>query len=328
MTEIKPATPSKPQDTQLELFSNAPFSIRLTLSEALRLLWDHDWQFLARASTTRKCWPRINSILSGRYVDEIGREDIERLRRELAAQGLSPASVNIHHGIMVRLFNKLYEWKEQRTAHGIDFTKISLPSRNPAQMVPRADERPFARKIAWPKKLVLRLIAAAQRLGDQDFAEKIQMLYATRLRPGDLWRMTSNNVDLARNTLSGIQHKTITRRLPSGVPYLLAIGPIERNILERRLAIRAEGEPLFPESNHQKRWKRIRTVANLNHVQLRDLRPSSATLLLDNNIDVETVADSLGHTTLRMLPRYARRTIIHQRKAQEVLADAKTEILM
>jgi integrase len=71
----------------------------------------------------------------------------------------------------------------------------------------------------------------------------------------------------------------------------------------------------------------VRALAGLPCIQLRDLRPSSATLLLDNHVDAETVAESLGHTTLRMLPTYTPRSLAHQIAAQKVLEDPKTEIL-
>lgn len=42
-------------------------------------------------------------------------------------------------------------------------------------------------------------------------------------------------------------------------------------------------------------------------IQMRDIRGSAASHLLDNGVDPETVRKTLGHTTLRMLPSYDKR---------------------
>lgn len=312
--------------TQIELFPESPFCVRLRMTEATRIFWETYWQFVPKARTSKKCFKRINEFFAGRYVDELGAAEIEAFRRHLAEYGLKANTVNTHHALLTRIYNKMGEWKEAGMHAGIDFSKIPLPLKNPGSQVPKVDEGQFARKIAWSKKTVYRIISAAIGLNDLDLAEIIEMLYMTKLRPGDLWAMTDRNIDLARSLLTGIQHKTITRRLPSGVPYLIAITPRMGRLLARRLERLPAGQALFKAPSIQ-RFNLVRVAAGAPHVQLRDFRPSAATLLLDNGIDPETVRESLGHTTLRMLPVYAPRTVVHQRRAQAVLEREETEIL-
>jgi integrase len=319
--------PDRDAPTQLELFSSGPFTLRLPVGGALTIFFELYWKHTAKSKTTAKVFKRIAAFFADRYVDEISKSDIEAFRRHLIAIGLRGNTVNTHHVVLSRMFTKLSEWKEARSFGGTDFSNITLPARNPAALVPKVNEALFRRGVAWPKTLVYRIINAAVRMNDLDLAEIVEMLYLTRLRPGDLWRMSDRNVNIPRMVLAGIQNKTVTSRNPSGVPYLIAISERMKRVLVRRIEKTAPGLPLFRPSNLQKRFNAVRVLANAKQVQLRDFRPSAATLLLDNNIDPRTVSDSLGQTTLRMLPAYTPRKIVHLRKAQEVLEKKETEII-
>lgn len=322
---------------QLELSLGAPFSLRLNFSEALSFFWDKYWITTVKSKNTKKCFKVLSQYFQRKYIDEITKSDIESLRNYLGGLGLKPNSVNTYHLIVTRLYNKLFEWKEGGRFECVDFSYISMPNRNPASLVPKVNEKQFERRVAWPKKTVRKMITAALALNDIELAQIIQILYLTRLRPGDVWSIVDRNVDLTRLILFGIQNKTITRRNPSGIPYMIALTDQMARIFKQRLDKTPSGQPLFrdPRMTYsawlkfiQRRFNAAREVANLKHVQLRDFRPSSATLLLDNGIDPETVRESLGHTTLRMLPTYTPRTIVHQRRAQRVLEKEDSEILM
>jgi len=314
----------KDSPIQLELFSTGPFTLRWPMPDALAFFWANYWCFLPKAKTSKKPMARLVQFFAGRYADEISKTDVEALRRHLASLGLKANTINTHHVLLTRFFNKLAEWKEGGSFNGLDFSKITLPLKNPGSLVPKVDERQFARKVAWPKRLVYKLINVANVLNLPEVADAIEILYLSKLRPGDVWNLSERNIDFAHMILSGIQHKTITSRMPSGIPYMIALTPRMATILKRRLA---EGEPLFSKKRVEAGFKIVRKAAGARLVQIRDFRPSSATLLLDNGIDPETVSESLGHTTPRMLPTYAPRSIVHQRKAQAVLEKEETEIL-
>lgn len=325
---------------QLELFPDAPFSLRLPIEDAIALFRRTYWDFLPKARTTGKCFERLHDFfrLRGiRYVDEVSKITVEDLRRHLSGLGLKQNTINTHHALVTRLFSVLYERRELGSWEGIDMRRIPLPKKNPGSQVRKVNEKQFERRVAWPKKTVYRIVQSALDLNDLLLAEITEMLYLTRLRPGDLWDMTDLNVDLSHMVIHGIQHKTITRRLPSGVPYLLAITPHMAAILRRRMEITPSGQHLFRDNSVslvawlgqvQKRFNLVRARAGLKRVQLRDFRPSSATLLADNLVDLQTVQESLGHTSPRNLPVYTRRTVGHQRRAQEILENKDTEILI
>ena len=94
------------------------------------------------------------------------------------------------------------------------------------------------------------------------------------------------------------------------------------DILLPRLARVKPGTPLFSKRNMQKRWARVRDLAGCGHVQMRDLRRTAASLLIDKGFDLLTVSESLGHTTTRMLGSYAARALPHQIAAKRELVAA------
>lgn len=312
---------------QLELALGSPYTVRLPISEALSLFWREDWQHTVKARQTKIVFERLREffVLEGlSYVDEVSKASIEALRRWLREEvGLKDNTINGYHMILTRMFNFLNEFKERKH----DFKNVILPSRNPGSQVRKVNEDKFARNVAWPKKTIKKLIRKAVEIGDLGLAEIIEFLYHHPIRLCDLFRLTEKNVNLPRMVITGIQNKTITRKNPSGVPYLNTLTKRGAAILSRRLETYGPNEPLFQKRNLQKRWKALRSYAGIPGIWLKDLRPSAGTLLLDNGTDPETVKNVLGHTTLRMLPAYVIRTTAHLRKASEKLADEKTEIV-
>lgn len=322
---------------ELELFEKAPWAVRLRVPESLGLWWEHDWSHTKKASTTRVCLRRICQFWEARFQDEMIPADMVLLRRHLAQLGLKENTINTYHTMVTRWINWLCECKEAGKAAGLDWRPISLPAKNIGSETPKVDESRFKKNVAWSKSVVFKLLAAAQRMGDQEMADVIEFLYLTELRQTDVWLLTDANVDLAHRIVFGVQNKSITRSMPSGIPFTKPITGRIETILRRRMAMRLTGQPLFRDPGFDRidswqgqmnrRFRVLRAFAGLPHVNLSDFRPSSATLKLDNGVDPLTVSQGLGHTTLRMLPVYARRTMVHQRAAQEKVEDAESEIL-
>lgn len=301
---------------QLELFFDAPFSMRLKIEEAMHIFWEKYWQFLPTAKSTRKHKQRILTFFKGQFIDVISKADIEDFRRSMVNQGLQQATINQAHMLLSRMFTKLREYKDGKHAHGVDYSKLTIPSHNPCALVPRTRVKKRTQVATKAEFDRLRYFA------DDDMTDILNMLLYTRLRPGDLQRLTSNEIDLQRGKIVGIQNKTITTRNPSGVPFMIPINQQISDMVLPRLARTKPGEPLFPFKNMQKRWKELREKAGVLHIQMRDFRRTAATFLLDNGVDPQTVAEGLGHTSLKMLPTYTPRTIVHQQKSMELLEKA------
>ncbi len=247
-------------------------------------------------------------FFKGHYLDTISKADVERFRRYLKEMGYAPGTINKNHMILARIYSKMEEYKEGRFLNGTDLSRLVLPPKNPAALVPKVNERPYARQVFITKKQKINLCGYA----DEDLAEIIDTLYWSQLRPGDLFRISDKNVDTNKWVLFGIQHKHITTRNPSGTPYRVPVPEIKREMILRRLKDTKLGIPIFRYRNLQKRWKRVRELASerdpyLRTVQLRDLRASANSYLLDQNTDMETLRKKAGWTTQRMVSWYDKR---------------------
>jgi integrase len=304
---------------QLQLFPAEPFSFRLSVPEALRLFWEIYFQHLPSGRTCKPHQGRLASFFRDFHLDTVSKVDIECFRRSMKAQGYAEATINKAHMVLARVYTKMAEFKEAGRVQGFDFTRVRLPEKNPAAQVRKVNERQFARRVSPTKEKVGRLVAFAKQFGYHDLADIIEGLYFSRLRQSDFFRLTSSSVDLAHGLLQGTQHKTITTSNPSGVPFLVVMPAPLVEIVSRRIQEVKPGSPLFRRYNLQKRFDRVRKVAGLAYVTLQDMRRAAATHLLDNGVDPQTVADSLGHTTLRNLPSYTPRTLRHYREASEKL---------
>jgi integrase len=287
------------------------------MAEAMRIFWENYWKFLPSAPQTRAHKRRIVEFFKDRFIDTISKHDIENYRRYLAELGLKPQTVNKGHTMLARMFTKLEEYREAKSVNGMDFKHIILPEKNPCAMVPKVNELQFARKQILSEEQFQKLVFYM----DDDMKETLLAYLETGLRPSDLTRLNSSNVDLTHAILRGIQHKTITTRNPSGVPYLLKVSGRMKDILLRRMALTEPGKPLFPHKNWERKWNWVRKQAGLEYIQRRDLRRTKGSFLLDNGIDPLTVANSLGLTTLRLLPTYTARNLSQQQVGVEKIEE-------
>lgn len=305
---------------QLELFFNEPFSMRLKIEDAMHIFWEHYWKFLPCASATKAHKRRILFFFRERFIETISKSDIEAFRKWCKEhEKLGPSTTNKAHMMLSRMFTKLAEYKLGSFAHGMDFRNLVITGKNPCALVPRVNEKQFARKTVCTLAEWRRFMYYA----NDDMTDILKMLVYTGLRPCDLKRMTSNNIDLQRKRIEGTQNKLITTNNPSGHPYLVPITPGIADILLPRLARVKPGTSLFPIPNWQKRIKDLRVRAGTLNIQIgRDFRRTKIAWLLDNGHDPFSVMEGAGLQSLECMPNYAARTIVHQINSVEKLTEA------
>lgn len=304
-------------EEQLELSLHNPYTLRLPIKQALDLFHDLDWKFTAKSRTTKKCFERLKEffqIHGIHYCDEISRSTVEAMRRWLKGEGLADATINTHHMLLTRMFNVLYDLKENKA----DYATITLPSRNPGSLVPKAPERRYAAPDGYPEPVIRKLIKSAIQLGYLGWAEKIEFRWITPMRPCDFFSMTHQNVNLPMQIVSGIQKKTANRR-HAGVPYLYPLTKRTSRILERRMERIPPGQPLWNKSGQQKKWKKICTHAGFTGVRFDKIRHSALTQLGHLGTNSRTIQDMGGWTSERMIPTYVKKDLSAQRQAAKNL---------
>jgi len=130
------------------------------------------------------------------------------------------------------------------------------------------------------------------------------MVLNTGLRQNDLMKLTRFQVDLDNELITLIQGKTKRR-------VLVPLNDTALEILRRRWSKKTN--LLFPspatgtdKGSVRHTMVRACVKAEIPKITIRDLRRTFATRGLEDGADFATIADILGHTGLRMLPRYVR----------------------
>ena len=131
-----------------------------------------------------------------------------------------------------------------------------------------------------------------------------RMVLNTGLRQNDLMKLTRFQVDLDNKLVVLIQGKTKRR-------VMVPLNETALEILKRRWSRKTNllfPSPVTGTEKGSVRHSMIRACvkAEIPPITIRDLRRTFATRGLEDGADFATIADILGHTGLRMLPRYVR----------------------
>lgn len=144
-----------------------------------------------------------------------------------------------------------------------------------------------------------------------------KMVLLTGLRQNDLMRLTRFQIDRDKKTITLTQGKTQRRLVAAYDGEAVAI-------INKRWG--RQGDLLFasPKSGTEKgsvrhAMTRACDRAEIPRITIRDLRRTFATRGLEDGHDAVTIADALGHSSLRMIPRYVR-SLENKRKLAESAA--------
>ena len=103
-------------------------------------------------------------------------------------------------------------------------------------------------------------------------------------------------------------------------------------VLEKRLKEKGKKSYVFwnkmtrkPIQDVKKAFKTACSRAGIEDLRFHDLRHTFATRLIESGVDIVTVSELLGHSTIKMTMRYSHPTPVHKRNAVEILVKAGRE---
>lgn len=205
-----------------------------------------------------------------------------------------------------------------------------------------------------PRRFQPLTAAEARQFLDASRADRLQALYElalrTGLRKGELLGLHWEDLDLATGTAS--IHRSLQRTRIGGLTYL----PTKTRASERRIALPTEclhslkkhqeqqdteretagsawndiglvfttptGRPLDP-ANLTRRFRTFLDGAGLRRIRFHDLRHSTATLLLEQGVDLVVIKELLGHAHIGVTAGvYAHVRLRLQRQAIDTLNGA------
>lgn len=261
----------------------------------------------ARYTRTVQIVQAVVPFLKGKLMRNIKAADLERFKasriNRLTLHGTSrkPATVEREMAILSNLFsiavkNDLIDYNPCGRIQKLRFDNLQ------DKLLRREDEKAFFDNM------------------HSDWARDVcRMALYTGLRQNDIMTLTRFQVDRERKLITLVQGKTKRR-------VVIALNSIAVEILERRWHDRFDllfASPVTGKETGSVRHAMLRACkrAGIPPITIRDLRRTNATRKIENGTDAATVARSLGHSGLRMIPRYVRSL-----EAMQQAADGLVEV--
>lgn len=302
---------------------------RLTLSEYL-----DKWKEKAlRGRVSPRTFAGYESSLERYVLPALGEKrltsvtpwDIQGVYADMSARGLSARTIRHTHVVVKNALKQAVRWR-------------MLPS-NPAGSVdlPQVDQAQKLRALTTEQ--VTRFL---NEVADSPWKAVYHLMLNTGMRPGEVFALTWEHVDLARCELLVAQAVTYgpgkvpilstpkTKR-PRRITFTPALGQVLKEHLEATASISNPLGLVFPtidgELIHPNNWSKrdfkgaLKRAGIPSSVRLYDLRHSMATLALMAGIHPKVVSERLGHANIKLtMDTYSHVTPHMQQQAGEQLA--------
>lgn len=244
-------------------------------------------------------------MIGSKKVDEVTRQDIARLHRDLAHK---PTQANRTIEVISKMFSLAEEW-----GHRPEGT-------NPRKGVKKYPEKKRERFLSSAE-----LNRVAEVLAEME-AERVEMLSAinavrllilTGCRLNEIMQLKWEYVDFKLGLLRLPDSKTGAKDVPIGqvvIEILRAVPRLQYNpwVITGKL----EGGRL---TDLQPFWQRVRKRAGLNDARVHDLRHTFASVAAMNGMSLLVIGKILGHRSEQTTKRYAH-------LSRGIIRDAATDI--
>lgn len=275
--------------------------------------------------------------LYSRKLDNITPWDIQKWRSEKLNEGLNPATLNRQLTVLKSLLSKAVLWevisthplakvkplKIDRQAK-VRYLTDEEEGRLRGALDAREDEIRAERASAneWRRERGYDLM---DDLKGQQYADHLKPLVLlamnTGMRRGELFNLVWADVNLKGKLLTvegGGAKSGTTRHIPLNNEALgVLIG--WRNQTDCRGLVFPSPRTGERMDNIKKGWVRLINLASIEDFRFHDLRHHFASKLVMAGVDLNTIRELLGHTTLEMTLRYAHLAPEHKAAAVELL---------
>lgn len=176
-----------------------------------------------------------------------------------------------------------------------------------------------------------------------DFELLFLLDLSTGLREGELLALTWNDIDLKEKTLTveksvkevyvyeneDTRHIETLTQIPKTMTSFRTV-PIPDSIIKKLKSIKTKKGLLFFDETHQVlkaknvsyKWRKILKDCNIPHKKFHSIRHTYASTLLKNGVDIQTVAELMGHSAIAITQIY-----LHSSKEQKHDAVSKLNYL-
>jgi excisionase family DNA binding protein len=244
----------------------------------------------------------MKDFFKGRFIDNIASLDIEQYKAERTKSGVKLTTVNKCLQILSKMFNLAIAWGYLKG--------------NPLKGIKKFPEEPFRRKRVLSGEEERKFFSA---MIPGYLKSMVWIFLNTGLRRSELFSMTWENVDFRNRQLFIRETKTTKSR------YVPMNETVYRELKDIYLKGEKEGF-VFLNPKTGKKFVDIRRAfygacrrAGIRNLLLIDLRRTFATRLLEAGVDIITVQQLLGHTSVTTTQIYTMSNKEEKRRAVSLL---------
>lgn len=276
---------------------------------------------------------------------------ILRVEKWRDVQNVADSSINRRTSMLQGLLTKAKKWKFIEASPLAGLGKLTLDKeKKPRYLLEDEDERLYAalyaRQAMQTSERTERNIWRARRhlppldplLGTYTdfFLPLVTVALHTGLRRGELFNLKVSDIDLAQQklTVRGREDaadkkpgKRRTKKLSkSGLSRDIPLSPTALKTLTVWLAENCTSELVFPHPETGERlacvgyiWKKVCKQAEITNLRFHDLRHTFASRLVMHGVDITTVSELMGHSSIETTQIYTHISDQHKTNAVAVL---------
>jgi integrase len=278
-------------------------------------LCDQYWEMRGKQLRTKglrtilRIWKREFGNLN---VKELARPKIEKMLKDrMERDGISASTRNRHLAMIKSMFQCTIKW--------------GLMRENPASGIPKLRETGARNRFLDLEEVRMLLEGASE-----SFRPILITALHTGMRRGELLNLRWSDVDfgnriiMVRETKSGRQ-----RAIPIDQTLYRTLSELPSRF-KKGFVFPSPIWPDRPMSDLTHSFRRLVRKVGLANLRLHDIRHTFASHLVMNGVDIRTVQELLGHTTLTMTMRYSHLAPVHRTRALQILdsvlaTDTKTD---
>ena len=254
-------------------------------------------QYLPYVKSYKRSWATDISLLKNhllprfgkRYLDEITRQDIQKMHADRRASGAAPGSANRLLIMMRYIFNLTLKWE----VPGI--------KTNPCKGIPLMEENNQMERYLSVEEAE-RLYRAVCKSENPMLKNIVPMLILTGARKREVLDAKWEDFDISRRIWRiSISKSGKARHVPISDGALNVLASMPRKV-EWAFANPGTGKPYV---SIFCAWNTARKSAGLSDVRVHDLRHFFASLLINSGRTLYEVQHILGHTQVKTTQRYA-----------------------
>jgi len=259
---------------------------KMLLSAAIQKTYDERWKDNKDGDKAKRLGERLMAITGDIPISKIDEDVIKRLVSKLEATGVKPATVNRH----LATIKTILRHHRQPWEH----IKLKKESKGRIRVISREEEAVIVRLLRDTEH-------KSRRSYFSEVADLVEVLVDTGCRLSEVLNLRYDDINFDTNLITIWVNKGDK---PRSIPMTVRIG----TILKRRKT--KEAVKPFTIDKHQAEngwdWPRKQMgFAKDKEFVLHALRHTTATRLIDKGIDLYTVKEWLGHSTIQVTERYA-----------------------